>query len=151
MLPQVGGLEWLVIGMLALIVIGPKDLPGLLRTLGQWTAKLRGMANEFRTSFDEMARQSELDDLRKEVEQMRLSQSMREMQASLDASVAPYEPEPEPEVASVESPPAIAPEPPAPVAPKPARKRASKASADGAAKTTAAKAPAKPRKPKASA
>lgn len=71
MLPQIGSTELLVIAMLALIVIGPKDLPVMLRKLGQWVGRLRGMANEFRSSFDEMARQSELDDLRKEVAAMR--------------------------------------------------------------------------------
>ena len=74
MLPEVGGLEWLIIAVVALIVVGPKDLPVMLRRLGQFVAKLRGMANEFRASFDEMARQSELDDLRKEVEAMRRGQ-----------------------------------------------------------------------------
>jgi sec-independent protein translocase protein TatB len=57
-----------------LIVVGPKDLPVLLRKLGQFVGKIRGMANEFRASFDEMARQSELDELRKEVQAMREGQ-----------------------------------------------------------------------------
>ena len=74
MLPEIGGLEWLVIAIVALVVIGPKDLPVMMRRMGQYMAKLRGMANEFRASFDEMARQSELDDLRKEVEAMRRGQ-----------------------------------------------------------------------------
>ena len=74
MLPEVGALEYLIIAAVALIVVGPKDLPMLLRRLGQFVAKLRGMASEFRASFDEMARQSELDDLRKEVEAMRKGQ-----------------------------------------------------------------------------
>ena len=74
MLPEVGGLELLVIAVVALIVVGPKDLPMLLRRFGQFMAKVRGMASEFRASFDEMARQSELDDLRKEVEAMRRGQ-----------------------------------------------------------------------------
>jgi sec-independent protein translocase protein TatB len=74
MLPDIGASELLVIAVVALIVVGPKDLPMLLRKLGQFMAKLRGMASEFRASFDEMARQSELDDLRKEVEAMRSGQ-----------------------------------------------------------------------------
>ena len=74
MLPDVGATEYLVIAIVALIVVGPKDLPMLLRKLGQFVAKLRGMASEFRASFDEMARQSELDELRKEVEAMRRGQ-----------------------------------------------------------------------------
>ncbi|MES2896902.1 MAG: Sec-independent protein translocase protein TatB [Pseudomonadota bacterium] len=87
MLPEVGGLELLVIAAVALIVVGPKDLPLMLRKLGQFTAKLRGMANEFRASFDEMARQSELDELRKEVEAMRKGQ-FTETTAAMDASNA---------------------------------------------------------------
>jgi sec-independent protein translocase protein TatB len=74
MLPDIGASELLVIAVVALIVVGPKDLPVLLRKLGQFMAKLRGMASEFRASFDEMARQSELDELRKEVEAMRSGQ-----------------------------------------------------------------------------
>ncbi|WP_309629551.1 Sec-independent protein translocase protein TatB [Brevundimonas sp.] len=69
--PGIGGLEYLVIGIVALLVVGPERLPGMLRQLGKMVAKARGMANEFRASFDEMARQSELDDLRKEVQALR--------------------------------------------------------------------------------
>jgi sec-independent protein translocase protein TatB len=71
MLPEVGATERLVIAAVALIVVGPKDLPALMRKAGQFLAKLRGMANEFRASFEDMARQSELDELRREVEAMR--------------------------------------------------------------------------------
>src|SRR6185295_14614060 len=74
MLPEIGASELLVIAAVALIVVGPKDLPMLLRKLGQFMAKLRALASEFRASFDEMARQSELDELRKEVEAMRAGQ-----------------------------------------------------------------------------
>lgn len=66
-----GALEMVVIGAIALIVLGPKDLPVVMRRVGQFIAKMRGMAAEFRASFDELARQSELDDLRKEVEALR--------------------------------------------------------------------------------
>ena len=72
--PGIGGFEILVIGLIALIVVGPKDLPVLMKRVGQFMAKMRGMASEFRASFDEMARQSELDELRKEVEAMRRGQ-----------------------------------------------------------------------------
>ena len=74
MLPEVGMSELVVIAIVALIVVGPKDLPVLLRRFGQFMAKLRGMASVFRASFDEMARQTELDDLRKEVDAMRRGQ-----------------------------------------------------------------------------
>src|SRR5690606_30286724 len=74
--PGIGGFEVLVIGIVALLVVGPKDLPVLMRRVGQFMAKARGMANEFRASFDEMARQSELDDLRKEVDALRRGQGV---------------------------------------------------------------------------
>jgi sec-independent protein translocase protein TatB len=76
MFPEGRILEFLIVGVVALIVVGPKDLPMLLRRVGQFTAKMRGMAAEFRASFDEMARQSELDELRREVEAMRSGQSL---------------------------------------------------------------------------
>ncbi len=71
MLPDLSSSHILILVVAALIVVGPKDLPKMLRKIGQVVGKMRGMANEFRASFDEMARQSELDDLRKEVEAMR--------------------------------------------------------------------------------
>ena len=67
-------LEFLIAAVVALVVVGPKDLPILLRKFGQFMARVRSMAAEFRASFDEMARQSELDELRKEVEAMRKGQ-----------------------------------------------------------------------------
>src|SRR5687767_2285626 len=60
--------ELLVIAVVALVVIGPKELPGLLRSWGQWMAKMRGMAAEFRGHVDEMVRQSELDEVKKQIE-----------------------------------------------------------------------------------
>ena len=74
MFPEGRLFEFLIAATVALIVVGPKDLPILLRKFGQFMAKVRAMAAEFRASFDEMARQSELDDLRKEVEAMRQGQ-----------------------------------------------------------------------------
>lgn len=84
MLPDIGGAELLVIAAVALIVVGPKDLPMLLRKLGQFVGKMRGMASEFRASFDEMARQSELDDLRREVEAMRSGQYTAPLREAAD-------------------------------------------------------------------
>ena len=71
MFPEDRMMEVLIIGALALIVIGPKDLPIALRKLGQFVGKMRGMAAEFRASFDELARTSELDELRREVSALR--------------------------------------------------------------------------------
>src|SRR5258708_33716980 len=59
--------ELLLITIVALVVIGPKELPGLLRTWGKWMAQMRGMASEFRGHVDEMVRQSDLDELKKQL------------------------------------------------------------------------------------
>jgi sec-independent protein translocase protein TatB len=60
--------EFLLIGIVALIVIGPKELPGVLRTLGQWTRKVRGMAADFQNQFQEAMREAEMADLKKQVD-----------------------------------------------------------------------------------
>ncbi|MXQ13282.1 Sec-independent protein translocase protein TatB [Microvirga makkahensis] len=60
--------EVMVIGAVALIVIGPKDLPRALRTVGQVTAKLRRMAAEFQGQFNEAMREAELDDVKKQLQ-----------------------------------------------------------------------------------
>lgn len=83
MLPSLGFNEIVILGILALVVIGPKDLPLLFRKLGRWTAKLRGMAQEFRTGFDELARQAELDELKREVESLRRTTSLQEVTREL--------------------------------------------------------------------
>lgn len=103
MLPGIGGSELILIAIVALIVVGPKDLPKLMRQLGRFVAKMRSMADEFRTSFEDMARQSELDDLRKEVEALRSGQSvspvlddiredMRKIETEIDHNIKPVGP-----------------------------------------------------------
>lgn len=67
----VGVSEWIVIVVVALLVVGPKDLPIVMRKLGALTRKLRDMASDFRHSFDELARQSELDSLRQEIDSLK--------------------------------------------------------------------------------
>ena len=57
---DIGWSEMAVILMVALIVIGPKDLPRVARTIGKWTGKARAMAREFQRSLDDMAREAEL-------------------------------------------------------------------------------------------
>jgi sec-independent protein translocase protein TatB len=66
--------ELLVIIVVALVVVGPKDLPRLMRTAGQWAGRARAMADQFRRSFDDIARQSELDELRTEVNRLQSTQ-----------------------------------------------------------------------------
>jgi sec-independent protein translocase protein TatB len=143
MFPENRFMELLIIGALALIVIGPKDLPLLMRRLGQFMGRMRAMANEFRASFDELARQSELDELRREVDALRHSASLSDgpgpetsvvddIKNSLSMQPAPVMTRlPEPELVA---PPEPAPAPVVEAAPKPARKpRAKAAAADPAA------------------
>lgn len=67
---DIGWSELVVIGVVALIVIGPKELPGVLRMVGQWTAKVRRMAAEFQGQFNEALREAEIADLKKQVEEI---------------------------------------------------------------------------------
>ena len=61
---DIGWSELLVIGALALIVVGPKDLPQLLRTLGRYAAQARGMAREFQRSMEDAAREADLSEMK---------------------------------------------------------------------------------------
>ena len=63
---DIGWSELVVIGIVALIAIGPKELPGVLRGVGQWMGKIRRMANEFQGQFQEALREAELSDLQKQ-------------------------------------------------------------------------------------
>ena len=62
--------EFLLIGVVALIVIGPKELPAVLRTVGQWTRKVRSMAADFQGQFQEAMREAEMGDLKKQVDDL---------------------------------------------------------------------------------
>jgi sec-independent protein translocase protein TatB len=62
--------EFLLIGIVALVVIGPKELPAVMRTLGQWTRKVRSMAADFQNQFQEAMREAEMTDLKKQVDDM---------------------------------------------------------------------------------
>lgn len=59
--------EFLVVAVVALVVVGPKDLPALLRTVGKTVASLRRMAGEFQTQFNDAMREAELDGLKNEI------------------------------------------------------------------------------------
>jgi len=64
---DVGWSELLVVGIVALVVVGPKELPVLLRTVGKYVGMIRRQAGEFRAQFDEAMREAELDQLKKDV------------------------------------------------------------------------------------
>ena len=60
---DIGWTELLIVGVVALIVVGPKDLPGMFRTLGRFTGRLRGMAREFQRAMDDAARETGVKDM----------------------------------------------------------------------------------------
>lgn len=141
MLPEVGATELLVIAAIALIVVGPKDLPIMMRKLGQFLGRMRAMASDFRASFDDLARQAELDELRREVEAMRSSRYLDPVKLLAEEAQA------DEVFADIHQGLAGAPEPlpaPEPAPPKPKKLRAP-------AKKAVAKKPAKPaaKKPRA--
>ena len=62
---DIGTSELLVIAVVALLVIGPKDLPRVLHMVGKWVAKARSMTNQFKSGLEEMAREAELEEMEK--------------------------------------------------------------------------------------
>jgi sec-independent protein translocase protein TatB len=67
---DIGWSELVVIGIVALIAIGPKELPTALRTFGNWMGKVRRMAAEFQNQFQEAMREAEMADIKKQVDEM---------------------------------------------------------------------------------
>lgn len=76
--------EILVIALVALVIIGPKDLPRVLRTVGKWAGKARAVAREFQGSVDQMIRESELEDVRKEMEKAASVNLTQEIEQTID-------------------------------------------------------------------
>lgn len=65
---DIGWTEMMVLAIVAVVIVGPKDLPKVIRTVGKWVGKARSMAREFQSSLDDIARESELDDLKKQID-----------------------------------------------------------------------------------
>lgn len=76
--------EMALIAAIALIVIGPKDLPRVLRQVGIWVRKLRLLAGEFQKNVDEMVREAELDDVKRDVERIGRVDLNREVEKAID-------------------------------------------------------------------
>ena len=81
---DIGWTEILVIGVVALLVIGPKDLPIVLKTVGAWVRKARAMAREFQAGVDDLIRESELDQLKKEAEKVTQFDVDTELKKTID-------------------------------------------------------------------
>ncbi len=72
---DIGWGELVVIGIVALIAIGPKELPGVLRSMGHWMGKIRRMASEFQGQFNEAMREAEMTDIKKSVDELNATAS----------------------------------------------------------------------------
>ncbi|RWB06685.1 MAG: twin-arginine translocase subunit TatB [Mesorhizobium sp.] len=81
---EVGWTEMLVIAIVMIVVVGPKDLPNMLRTFGRTTAKLRAMASDFQKQFNEALKEAELDDVKKSVDELRGMSPMAEIRKQLN-------------------------------------------------------------------
>ena len=84
MLFDIGWPELLLIGVVALVVIGPKDLPRALRTAGYWVRKARTLSREFQSSVEQMIREAELDDMRQELKKATELDLNKEFQNTID-------------------------------------------------------------------
>ncbi len=88
-MPTIGGIELLVLAVVALLVVGPRDLPKLFRGFGHIMNSVRGVAREFQDSMEDLARESELQDLRKQVENVRQNNMLADFKNDITNSIDP--------------------------------------------------------------
>ena len=91
MMPGVGFEEMILLVIVAIVVIGPKDLPLMMRKFGRFTGKMRAMAFEFKQGIDELGRQAELDELRKEVADLKKATGLDDIRRELENDKADLE------------------------------------------------------------
>lgn len=83
--PGIGAPELMVLAVLALIVVGPKDLPRMFRQVGRFVGQARQMARDFQRSFDDMGRDSEMADLRREIEALKSGNPASDLKRDLES------------------------------------------------------------------
>lgn len=83
MMPGIGFGEMVLLAIVAIVVVGPKDLPLMMRKFGRFTGKMRAMAFEFRQGFEELGRQAELEELRKEVADLKKHTGLSDIEKDL--------------------------------------------------------------------
>src|ERR1700754_2651646 len=85
MMPGIGFAEMVLLALVAVVVIGPKDLPLMARKFGRFTGKMRAMAFEFQQGLDELGRQAELEELRKEVADLKKHTGLDDLRKDLES------------------------------------------------------------------
>ena len=83
---DIGWSELAIIALVAVVVIGPKDLPAAMRTAAQWIRKIRSLANEFQSGLNEIVREAELDDLKRDIDRATSVDIKNEISNSIDPS-----------------------------------------------------------------
>ncbi|MDH5410322.1 MAG: Sec-independent protein translocase protein TatB [Alphaproteobacteria bacterium] len=81
---DIGWVELSIIALVTIIVVGPKEIPRVLRTVTQIMRKVRSMASEFQSGIDDLAREAELDDLKKDIQQTASRDFASELENSID-------------------------------------------------------------------
>lgn len=81
---DIGWVEMMVVIVVMIVVIGPKDLPAVLHTMGQWIARVRAMAREFQSGIEDLADQAGLEDVRKEIDTIRDFSIKEEIEKTID-------------------------------------------------------------------
>jgi len=81
---DIGWTEMFVVLVVAIIIIGPKDLPRALRTVGHWVGKVRAVGRDFQRGIDDMIRETELDELKKQVEATRKLDLKQKIEDTVD-------------------------------------------------------------------
>jgi sec-independent protein translocase protein TatB len=81
---DIGWVEMMVVAIVMIIIIGPKDLPVVLHTMGRWIARVRAMARGFQESIEEMAEEAGLDEVRKQAQSIRDFKLEDEIEKSID-------------------------------------------------------------------
>jgi len=81
---DIGWQELLVIGVVALLVIGPKDMPAAIRAVSRWAAKARALAREFQQGIDEVVREADLQDVRKQIQSLEATDAKSEIAKVVD-------------------------------------------------------------------
>lgn len=84
LLPSIGFFEIVVVAVVALVVVGPKDLPRLMRAAGRIAAQAKRMASEFSAAFNQMARESEMEEMRKEIDALKRDNVFAETKRSIE-------------------------------------------------------------------
>jgi sec-independent protein translocase protein TatB len=96
---EIGWTELLLIAVVAIVVIGPKDLPRAMRVVGQWTARMKRMARDFQGQFNEALKEAELDGVQKDLQSLskidpigRVRKELSEIETSMKKELAPPAP-----------------------------------------------------------